>query len=283
MAQRLCVSVRSYYDYCSGKYQQRQSKKELIKKNINKSFEDSQKTYGSVRITSDLRVTNTPISRPTVMKYMRELGLRSKLTPKFTVRTTDSNHNNSVAENLLNREFIVSEPNRAWVSDITYIRTRTGFEYLTTVIDLFDRKVIGWSFSRDMTTENTVSPAFKMAWNRRGKSGVSDLGLIFHSDRGSQYTSKEFIKVLNKRKILRSNSRKGNCWDNAVAESFFKTLKCELIYHNPLRYMEQLRAEVFEYIECWYNKKRRHSAIGNLNIEEFWTEYYEKCKLLKTA
>ncbi|MEG0500245.1 MAG: integrase core domain-containing protein, partial [Rikenellaceae bacterium] len=148
------------------------------------------------------------------------------------------------------------------------------------VIDLFDRKVVGWSFSKDMLTESTVIPAFKMAINRRGLSASSAHGLMMHSDRGSQYTSMEFIKVLNKYGVVRSNSRKGNCWDNAVAESFFKTLKSEIYSEIKNKSSEIIRSKVFEWIECWYNKNRRHSALENLTIDEFWVKYFENKKLL---
>ena len=225
MAKCLNLSTRSYYDWRSGMHNKCKEKAEFIRNEILTSFEKSRRLYGSVRITADLNNTGTPISRPTVVKYMRLQGLRSILTPKFRVRTTDSNHKNHIAENLLDREFKVLEPNKFWVSDITYIRTKNGFDYLTTVIDLFDRKVIGWSQSSDMTTANTVIPALKMAIRRRRLSKQSAKGLMLHSDRVSQYTSTEFIKVLNRYGVVRSNSRKGNCWDNAVAESFFKTIK----------------------------------------------------------
>ena len=283
MAKYLDVGICSYYNWRNCKYNKRQEKAEFIRNKIINSFEKSKCLYGSVRITADLNNTGTPISRPTVVKYMRIMGLRSVLTPKFRVRTTDSNHKNHIADNLLDREFKVLEPNKFWVSDITYIRTRSGFDYLTTIIDLFDRKVVGWSQSCDMTTINTVIPAFKMAIRRRRLSVTSAHGLMLHSDRGSQYTSTEFIKVLNRYGVIRSNSRKGNCWDNAVAESFFKTLKCELVYLVGLKTVEQIRDLVFEYIECWYNKKRRHKALNNLNIDEFWEKYNEKLNINKVA
>ena len=283
MTKCLYVGTRSYYDWRNGMHNNRKDKSEFLRQRILDSFEKSKCLYGSVRITADLNNTGTSISRPTVVKYMRVMGLRSILTPKFRVRTTDSNHKNHIAENLLDREFKVPEPNKVWVSDITYIRTKTGFDYLTTIIDLFDRKVIGWSQSIDMTTINTVIPAFKMAIRRRHHSVTSARGLMLHYDRGSQYTSAEFIKVLNRYGVIRSNSRKGNCWDNAVAESFFKTLKCELIYLVGLKTVDQIRDLVFEYIECWYNKKRRHQALGNMNIDEFWEKYYKKLNINKVA
>ena len=134
-----------------------------------------------------------------------------------------------------------------------------------------------------MTTSNTVVTTFNMAVKHHCQSVRSTHGLILHSDRGSQYTSNDFIELLDKYGVVRSNSRKGNCWDNAVTESFFKTLKCELIYPMGVKYVEQVRSAVLEYIECWYNKKRRHKSLNNLNIDEFWTEYYQKLNIIKVA
>ena len=224
----------------------------------------SKQRYGSPRITIELISLGYQISRVTVAKYMRELGLRSKLCKKFKV-TTNSKHNYLVVENILNRAFTVTEPSKVWVSDITYIQTKTGFLYLTTIIDLYDRKVIGWSLSDGMSTEETSLAAWRMAIKNRS----IQKGLIFHSDRGVQYASKKFVNTIESYNIKRSMSRKGNCWDNAVAESFFKSLKTELIYGNKLISKEQMKLEIFEYIEIWYNKKRRHSALNYMNMEEF--------------
>ncbi len=195
---------------------------------------------------------------------MKELGLRSKLSKKFKV-TTNSKHNYLVVENILNRDFTPTKASQTWVSDITYIQTKEGFSYLTTVIDLYDRKIIGWSLSNGMSTEETSLAAWKMATSNR----KFDKGLIFHSDRGVQYASRKFANTMEFYGVKRSMSRKGNCWDNAVAESFFKSLKTELIYGNKLITKEQMELEVFEYIEIWYNKKRRHSALNYKTIEEF--------------
>ena len=172
---------------------------------------------------------------------MKALGLESKLSRKFKV-TTNSNQNYLTVENILNREFIVNKPSKAWVSDITYIQTKEGFLYLTTFMDLYDRKIIGWSLSDGMSTEQTSLGAWKMAVKNRN----IEQGLIFHSDRGVQYSRKKFVNVIDSyKKISRSMSRKGNCWDNAVAESFFKSIKTELIYGNKLIYKEQMKMEIF--------------------------------------
>jgi len=195
---------------------------------------------------------------------MKRMGLRSKLSrkwrnadyPEYTLRTC-ANH--------LDRQFTVDAPGRGWVSDITYIHTLQGFRYLTSVIDLYDRKVAGWSFSGNLTARDTVCRAYEVARrNRRAEPGM-----IFHSDRGVQYASEEFRITLD-RNVVQSMSRKGNCWDNAVAESSFKALKCEMIYGNRVLSADDLELEVFEWIEIWYNKIRRHKAPGNMTIDEFW-------------
>ncbi len=173
---------------------------------------------------------------------MRELGLRSKLSRKFKV-TTNSKHNYLVVENVLDRNFTVAAPSEVWVSDITYMQTNKG--YLTTVIDLYDRKIVGWSLSNGMSTEETSLAAWKMAIKNRNFAKR----LISHSERGVQYASRKFAKNIESYGVIRSMSRKGNCWDNAVGESFFKLLKMELIYGNKLISKEKMKLKIFEYIE----------------------------------
>lgn len=245
----------------------------VLSEKIRVHFGKCYKLYGSRRLSGELKSKGIRASHTTVAKYMRQMGLRSEFYPKFR-NTTDSKHNNPVAPNLLDRKFKVTGPNKAWVSDITYISVVGGFEYLTTIIDLFDRKVIGYSQSRTLKAKDTVIPALEMAVKRR-LNGTLAPGLILHSDRGVQYTCKEFTKLLKKYKMRRSNSRKGNCWDNAVAESFFKTIKCELVYRfRQLISADKMRTEIFRYIETWYNRRRRHSILGNLTIDEFNQKYY---------
>ena len=195
---------------------------------------------------------------------MKELGLFSKLSKKFKV-TTDLKHSYLLVENVLNRQFLVSQPSKTWVSDITYIHTKEGFLYLTIIMDLHDRKIIGWSLSDGMSTNETTLASWKMAIRNRN----AQIGLIFHSDRGVQYANTKFANVLQSYKVTRSMSRRGNCWNNAVAESFFKSLKTELIYGNKLITKEQMKLQIFEYIEIWYNQKRRHSALNYRTIKEF--------------
>lgn len=268
MCKVLGIGLRSYYDWKSNSVSDRKLKAIVMKKEIETVYFIKKQRYGSPRITVELHTKGIRVSRNTVAKYMRQMGLRSKLGRKFKT-TTDSKHSHRIMENLLNREFTVTEPSKVWVSDITYIHTKEGFLYLTTIIDLYDRKCIGWSISNGMSAEETTLAAWKMAIKNRAIAK----GLIFHSDRGVQYACENFANTLGSYKVItRSMSRKGNCWDNAVAESFFKTLKSEQLYGNKLVSKEQMKMDLFEYIEIWYNRERRHSAIGNLTIEEFWNQ-----------
>lgn len=266
MCRVLRVSKSGYYSWLQYPEGKRQKASMKLQREIRSEYFLAKARYGSVRITKELTRRGVKISRTTVAIHMKKMELRSKLSKKFKV-TTDSCHKEPIAENLLDRKFKVDAPCVAWVSDITYLPVLGGgFTYLTTVLDLFDRKIIGWSASDGMTTEETVLAAFNMAVKNRSPKP----GMIFHSDRGVQYASKKMANVLASYKIRQSMSRKGNCWDNAIAGSFFKTLKVEMIYGNKLISKQQMRTELFEFIEIWYNRKRRHSALNNLNILEFW-------------
>ena len=186
--------------------------------------------------------------------------------------TTHSNHGYVVCKNLLNREFNPSKLNAVWVSDITYIPTHQGWLYFTTIIDLFDRQVIGWSLSKSLHVNQTIIPAWKMAVSKRN----INMDLLFHSDRGIQYASKTFRTFIKSNPLVtQSMSRKGNCWDNSVAESFFKTLKVELIYDDDFKTIEQAKTAIFEYIEIWYNRKRLHSFLGYKTPYEVEQEFYQ--------
>ncbi len=264
MCKVLEIGSSGYYKWKNKPISNRILRKNKIKQQITDIYFASKQRYGSPRITIELNALGYNISRITVAKYMKELGLKSKLSKKFKI-TTDSKHNYLVVENVLNRNFMVTNPSRVWVSDITYIQTKEGFLYLTTIIDLYDRKMIGWSLSNGMNTEETTLAAWKTAIRSR----KVQKGLIFHSDRGVQYANKKFANTIESYGVIRSMSRKGNCWDNAVAESFFKSLKTELIYGNKLITKQQMELEIFEYIEIWYNKKRRHGALNYKTIEEF--------------
>jgi transposase InsO family protein len=215
--------------------------------------------YGSPRVRETLRQDyGKRVSRKKVAALMRENGLNARRKRVF-VRTTNSQHGLPVCENLLARRFRTERSGEKWVSDLTYLRTREGWVYLTVVLDLFDRKVIGWALSTDMETAHTTIPAVQMAFaNRKAREG-----LIFHSDRGVQYCAKSFRDRLRERcpSVRQSMSRKGNCWDNACAESFFKTLKRELETLDGNYSEAEVRGSVFMYVEAYYNRIRMHSAL----------------------
>lgn len=239
----------------------------MLTQEIRNVHRQSKNTYGSPRITRELRSKNIQASQPFVAKLMRENNIRSVIKKKFKV-TTDSSHCYPVVENRLMQNFKVERMNQVWVSDITYIETKEGWAYLTVIIDLFDRKVIGWSLSKRMYAWQTSIPALRMAIMNRPLHSTQSL--IFHSDRGIQYACIEFVNAIKRYKnIERSMSRKGNCWDNAVAESFFKTLKVECVYQNRYETRQSADLSVFEYIEGWYNTNRRHRHLNNQTIKEF--------------
>jgi putative transposase len=259
------VSRGGFYTWLKDTPSNRSVENNMLEQEIIKAFQNSKSTYGSPRITQVLNKKQIKVSRPRVARIMRKAHLRSIVKKKFRV-TTDSNHKFTIPENKLDRNFQPGTLGAVWVSDITYIGTKQGWQYLTTVIDLGDRKVIGWALSTTMKAIDTSIPAFKMAQRNRPITQE----LIFHSDRGVQYACNEFRKLLESNPLIkRSMSRKGNCWDNAVAESFFKTLKSECIYQNKFTNKEQAALVVFEYIEAWYNRKRLHSALGYMSPEEF--------------
>ena len=257
MCKVLRVSRSSYYSWQRRKPGKRDKENEDLSNRIKRIYEFSKKTYGSPRVTIALLEEGIPVSRQRVARLMRKQHLQSIIRKKWVV-TTDSRHHYPVVENKLNRDFTVTRRAQVWVSDITYIKTWQGWLYLTVIIDLYDRKVIGWAFSRSLKAVHTTIPAWMMAVRNRPITQV----LIFHSDRGIQYACNEFKELLATYKLVeRSMSRKGDCWDNAVAESFFKTLKVELVYQNSFKTFEEAQLSVFEYIEAWYNVNRIHTTI----------------------
>jgi putative transposase len=259
------LTKSSYYRWLSEGPSDRWRENEDLLVAIMDIFEESKDSYGSIRMTRELKARGRDTGQNRVAKMMRAAGLRARKPKKFKV-TTDSKHNYPVAPNLLDQEFYAANPGEVWVSDITYVRTKNGWLYLTVIIDLYDRKVIGWSMSKGLSAVETVIPAWMMATRNRPVTQE----LIFHSDRGTQYACNEFTKILKANKlIIQSMSRKGNCWDNAVAESFFKTIKVEWIYNQNFINQEHAQLSIFEWIESWYNRRRRHSAIGYQTIEEF--------------
>jgi len=202
---------------------------------------------------------------------MKRQGLRSKVKRKFVV-TTDSKHSEPVAPNILNRQFTVEEPDRCWVSDITYLASKTGWLYLTVIIDLFSRLVVGWNVSASLGHESVLTALHSAVWRRKPSRG-----LLFHSDRGVQYACGNFREAIKTYGFVQSMSRKGNCWYNAVAESFFRSLKTELIYHVDLIDEAHARKALFEYIEIFYNNQRLHASLGYVPPSEFETVKLKKC------
>lgn len=247
----LKVSRSGYYAWCK-----RDKSPCSLNQAIEHQFRQDKARAGAPSVTQALRQAGVACSVRTVGRRMQHLGLRVRYAKKFK-RTTDSNHTHAVAPNHVAREFAVNEPNRVWVGDITYLRSTQGWLYLAVFIDLFSRRVVGWQLSERIDAK-LVCDALQAAMLMRGKPK----GVLVHTDRGSQYCAGSFVKEIERYKAVQSMSRKGNCWDNAVAESFFATLKKEAIYGNPLTTREELRAQVFEYIECDYNRTRRHSTIG---------------------
>jgi putative transposase len=260
------VSKSGYYHWLNRKPSARQVDEQQALKLIKEIHQASKSRYGSPKITYELKKKGVSISRPRVARIMRKASIRSIVHKRFRICTTDSNHNYPIAKNLLNRNFTQENIGKAWVSDLTYIKTTDGWLYLTVIIDLADRKVLGWSLSQTMKTSETVIPAWKMAITNRPIT----TNLIFHSDRGIQYACYEFRDVLKAHPlVVQSMSRKANCWDNAVAESFFRTLKSELIHQMEVKSIAMTKIEVFEFIEIWYNRKRIHASLGYMTPDEY--------------
>lgn len=267
------VSRSGYYDWLERKPSPRQLEHQKLKEEIQMIYHCSNKRYGSPKIAYELAEQGWKVSRPRVARIMRTEGLRSIICKKFRGTTTDSKHYFPVADNLLNRDFHADKEGQKWVSDITYIPTRQGWMYLTIIMDLYDRKIIGWSLSTSMTTQSTVLAAWRMAVLNRPIRGK----LLFHSDQGVQYASYAFTEELARHEVVQSMSRKGNCWDNAVAENFFKILKSEMVRHTDFNSILQSKMELFEFIEIWYNRKRKHSYLGYKTPEEYGIINYSKC------
>ena len=264
MCQVLKVTRSGFYAWCQRGKSPRQERREALLEQIQAVHQESRCTYGSPRIAAELEDQPVKACRNTVAKYMREEGITAKQKKHFVPRTTDSGHEHPIAPNRLDRCFEASAPNRKWVCDLTYLFTQEGWLYLSVVIDLFSRKVVGWSMSDD-TKAPSVAGALQMAIARRKPKA----GLIHHSDRGPQYACGFYRQLLSNHGIQASMSRSGNCYDNACAESFFATLKTELVHRMHYRTRAEASASVFEWIECWYNRKRRHSSLGYLSPEAF--------------
>lgn len=268
----LQVSSSGYYYWLHHPVSLRERREQELVEQIKQVHEQSRCRYGSPRIAMELKEQGVCVSRPRVARVMQKHRIQSIVRKKYRVQTTDSSHVYTVAENYLSRDFSAARPAEKWVSDLTYIRTGEGWLYLTVVLDLADRKVVGWALSETMDAEATTVAAWQMAVRNRPLFH----SLLFHSDRGVQYACSEFREQLEGMPVLQSMSRKGNCWDNAVAESFFKTMKTEMVYHHKFATRQQARLAVFEYIESFYNRKRRHSALGYLTPCQYESLLYNQ-------
>lgn len=241
----------------------REKKERALLDQIQVIHAESRRTYGRTRVTEELREKGSPVNEKRVGRLMRKGGIRAKAARKYRA-TTDSQHSRPVAPNLLDRDFTATAPNEKWVGDITYIWTEEGWLYLAVILDLFSRRIVGWALRERLTSE-LVCAALQMAIRTRG--GIART--LCHFDRGSQYASDIFQMLLKHHGFECSMSRKGNCWDNAVAESFFHSLKVEAIHGETFRTREEARRAVFDWIECFYNTNRRHSALGYLSPSTF--------------
>jgi putative transposase len=265
--EKMCLALKVT---ASGYYRQRKrgkSKRALSNEQLDQAIRvahrKSRGNYGSPRITKELKEQGIGCSENRVARRMQKNGIAAKTKRRFKV-TTKSKHNHPVAENVLQQNFAATAQNQVWVSDITYVWTREGWLYLAIVLDLFSRQVVGWAMSHCLG-QDMVLQALRQALLRRGPVP----GLIFHSDQGVQYACQAFRELLIQFRIIQSMSGKGNCYDNAVAESFFHTLKTELVYFEDYQTREEARRSIFEYIEVFYNRERRHSALNYVSPVNF--------------
>lgn len=254
MCKIMKVSRSGYYEWVSNPGCNRDKQDKELTSIIKAIFLEGRGNYGARPIKKVLSRQEVIISRRRITRLMNEANLICKTRKKFKA-TTDSSHNKQVAPNLLDRKFKVMAANCCWVGDISYVPTEEGWLYLATVIDLFSRKIIGWSMSNNMKADLVNNALLMAIWQRKPPKG-----LIWHTDRGSQYCSDSHTKLTKRHSIIQSMSRKGNCWDNAVAESFFHTIKAELIYQHKFKSRQEAKNAIFEYIEVFYNRIRAHST-----------------------
>jgi putative transposase len=283
------VGRSSYYDWLRKREEreQQETKKAFLLFHIQRVFHSKKQTYGYRRIFQQLSQEKIPCYENQIKKLMQEKQLRVKRRRKF-IHTTDSNHGSPISPNLLNQNFIAIRPNQKWVGDITYLESDEGFLYLAVVLDLYSRRVIGWSLQPHMRGDLIIDALQKAIYNRFAMSTFQDRRrqaenpasqeacLIFHSDRGCQYASKEYRSILQNQNILSSMSRKGNCYDNAAMESFFHTLKQECTDHLVKPSRSELKSAIFEYIELFYNRNRLHSTLKYVSPVQFEQLYLEK-------
>ena len=250
----------------------RQLQNERLTEQIRTAHIASKETYGSPRIFAELKEAGARCSEKRIARLMRLAGIRA-VAPKRFVATTDSSHNLPIAENLLERTFEAEMPNTRWTADITYIWTSQGWLYLAVILDLFSRRIVGWAMDRTIERSLVLSALDMAIAGRRPIPNSTDalhaLDVLCHSDRGSQYASDDYQKRLQEAGIVCSMSRRGNCWDNAPTESFFASLKKEMVYRTRFETRDQARSEIFRWIEVWYNRKRRHSTLGYMSPEAY--------------
>lgn len=274
MCRVLQVSVSGYYGWTQRRESKRSKENRKLMAVIKEIHQEHHETYGSPRIARILQARGYPCSRSRTARLMRVLGIRARTARKFKV-TTDSRHKEPIAPNLLGQDFSVEAPNEVWSSDITYLRTDSGWHYLTVILDLFNREIIGYSLSSRLTADSTVMVALDRAFLHR----QPPMGVILHSDRGVQYACKAFRKRLERYQMVQSMSGKGNCYDNAVTETVFKTLKTEWMYGKRYRNQQELRQALFDYIEVFYNRKRLHSTLGYTTPAAFMQQYQQSIRM----
>jgi putative transposase len=270
MCQVLEVSRGGYYDWTARSGSEpgpRQKRNQELVEKIRRVHEQSRRRYGSPKVYKELKAQGQSVSENTVARLMRQAQIRSVVSKRFRVRTTDSAHGHPVAPNRLERCFERDLPNQAWCADITYVRTDQGWLYLAAVIDLCSRKIVGWAMADHLRSE-LCQDALQMALARRKPQGE----LLHHSDRGVQYACGDYQRMLRESGLICSMSRAGDCYDNAVMESFFKTLKVELVYQHDFASRAEATRAIFEYIEVFYNRQRRHSSLEYKSPEEFEAE-----------
>lgn len=261
----LKVTRSGFYAWLKRKPSARQIRQEELLIKIRVAHAQNHELYGSPRVHRALLIDGELVSRNTVAKLMRQAKIRAKTRRRFVPRTTDSTHAQPIAGNVLNRDFTAESVNRKWLADITYVPTGEGWLYLAAVLDCFSRKLVGWAMAEHMETD-LVAEALKMALVHRRPDGDK---LLHHSDRGVQYASDDYQHLLEQRGITASMSGRGDCYDNAMMESFWATLKTELIHHQKYATREQARQSIFEYVEVFYNRKRLHSSLGYVSPESF--------------
>lgn len=271
---RICriieISRGGYYRWIQGKWTKRKAEDKKLIEEIMEVHNQSRQVYGAPRIEKQLRKKGIRTSKKRVARLMRDNGIKARSKKKFKA-TTNSNHNLPVAENKLNQNFTANKPDQVWTSDITYIWTSEGWLYLAVVLDLYTRQIVGWNVNNSLSKE-LVYEAIRRPVARRKPSE----DLIFHSDRGVQYASREVRMLLKNHGIIQSMSNKGNCYDNAITETFFHTLKTELIYHTNYKTRKEAELSLFDYIELFYNRQRLHSSINYMSPVDYEKLFFDR-------